>query len=211
MKRTDFSPQIWWSAMDRGIEFTNHLAKDFIKDFNFKNWLRTGSIEHSSLEIHQIAQLEDTLGDKYEYLQNNEYYHRVFFKNNFGINIYANTIEDLRQKAFDNKNTQIQYEFRIDNLNHFITFHFNNWLNFETYEDWFRWRLYYYFLVNKLDGQLSRIYNYYWSIVLGELNLYTNFFNSVEQYKKFRDEYEEINKESEIIFREYQEKLNESK
>lgn len=27
----DFSPQIWWIAMDRGIEFTNHLAKDFNK------------------------------------------------------------------------------------------------------------------------------------------------------------------------------------
>ncbi|ROH94814.1 hypothetical protein EGI15_02845 [Chryseobacterium cucumeris] len=45
--------------MDRGIELTNHLAKDFIKDFNFKNWLRTGTIEHNSLEIHQIAQIED--------------------------------------------------------------------------------------------------------------------------------------------------------
>ncbi|MNU15312.1 hypothetical protein D3C71_34420 [compost metagenome] len=209
MKKIDFSPQIWWSAMDRGVELTGHLAKDLIKDFNFKDWLRRGAIEHNSLEIHKVSQLDDVLGHQYEYLQYNEYYNRVFYNTNFDKKIYGNTIDDLQRNVIDNKKIEIKYEFRIDNLNHLITFHFNNWLNFDTYEDWFRWRLYYYFLINKLDIQLKGIYNYYWSTILGQLNLYTNFFKSIEQYKKFRDEYEEINKNSEIFFLEYQEKIKE--
>lgn len=86
--------------------------------------------------------------------------------------------------------------------------HLNNWLTYGEYDDWFRWRLYYYFLVNKLDEQLSGIFNYYWSTILSQLNIQTNLFNSVEHYKKFRDEYEEINKNSDTFFLAYQNRCN---
>lgn len=207
-----FSPQIWWNAMDRAVEFATHMGKDLIQDFNFKYWLQKGSIEHNDLEIYKIANLEDTLTGKYEYLQKNEYYYRVFFKNSNGKSIYANSISDLEGKKLQQENIQIEYEFRIDALNHYISMHLNNWLTYEEYDDWFRWRMYYYFVVNKLDEKLSGIFNYYWCTVLGQLNLQTNLFNSVEHYKKFRDEYEEINKNSATFFLAYQKemKLNNS-
>lgn len=207
MTGINFSPQIWWSAMDRAVEFANHMGKNLIQDFNFKNWLQNGSIEHNSLEIYQVSELEDILTGKYEYLQNNDYYYRVFFKNSYGKNVYASNISDLESKIFGQENVQIEYEFRIDALNHYITLHLNNWLTYGEYDDWFRWRLYYYFLVNKLDEQLSGIFNYYWSTILSQLNIQTNLFKSVEHYKKFRDEYEEINKNSDTFFLAYQKKL----
>ncbi|WP_139422678.1 hypothetical protein [Chryseobacterium mulctrae] len=207
MNGINFSPQIWWNAMDRAVEFANHMGKDLIQDFNFKKWLQTGAIEHNCLEIHLVAQLDDILTDKYDYLQSNEYYHRVFFKNMYGKNIYASTIADLESKMFGQENLQIEYEFGVDALNHYITMHFNNWLFFGKYDDWFRWRMYYYFLLNKLDDDLKSIYNYYFSMVLGQINLQTNFFNSIEHYKRFRDEYEEINKYAEPSFLSYQEKI----
>lgn len=145
MTGINFSPQIWWSAMDRAVEFANHLGKNLIQDFNFKNWLQTGSIEHNSLEIYHVSELEDILTGKYEDLQNNDYYYRVFFKNSYGKNIYASNISDLESKMFGQENVQIEYEFRIDSLNHYITMHLNNWLTYGEYDDWFRWRLYYYF------------------------------------------------------------------
>ena len=34
MNGINFSPQIWWNAMDRAVEFANHMGKDLIQDFN---------------------------------------------------------------------------------------------------------------------------------------------------------------------------------
>lgn len=80
MNGINFSPQIWWNAMDRAVEFANHMGKYLMPDFNFKEWLQTGTIEHNCLEIHKVAQLDDILTDKYDYLKIMNISIEYFFK-----------------------------------------------------------------------------------------------------------------------------------
>ena len=194
-----FSPHFWWTNIERGVYLTDAFGKEIIPDFEFRKWLRDEKVEHDSTILHQEDENIFFRNPEYAEAIKNDYFFEVFATSTYGHKVTARTIEDLHNKHSVDAKAKISYSFKVDDLTHFISMYFQNWLTFDTYYDWVKWQLYYDFLLSKLDKPLKELYQYMWTVILNQVEFHHTLFKDVAQYKKFRDKLDEITKESDFI------------
>jgi hypothetical protein len=194
-----FSPHFWWTNIERGVYLADSFGKEIIPGFEFRKWLRDDKIEHDSTTIHQEGDNIFFTNPEYAEAIKNDYFFEVFAKSKYGHKVTARNIEDLYGKRHVDKNEKISYNFKVDDLTHFISMYFQNWLLFDTYYDWVRWQLYYDFLLSKLESPLKELYQYMWTVIFIQVEFHHSLFKDTGQYKKFRDKLDDITKESDFI------------
>ncbi|HMI79739.1 MAG TPA: hypothetical protein VK484_13160, partial [Ferruginibacter sp.] len=199
LKALYFSPHFWWTNIERGVYLADAFGKEIIPDFEFRKWLRDEKVEHDSTIIHQEGDHTYFINPEYGEAIKNDYFFEVFATSKYGHKVTARSVEDLYSKHQVDEKAKMSYSFKVDDLTHFISMYFQNWLLFDTYYDWVKWQLYYDFLLSKLDNPLKELYQYMWTIVLNQVELQHNLFKDVAQYKKFRDKLDSITKESNFI------------
>jgi hypothetical protein len=86
----------------------------------------------------------------------------------------------------------------VKDLDHFVSLYFQYWLIFNTYFYWVRWQLYLDFIMKKSDKTTGGLYEYKWAMTLGHIERYTHAFETVDQYKQFRDKLDDMNVNSNL-------------
>lgn len=195
----NFSPHFWWKYIERAIYLTDSFGQELISGFSFRNWLLDDYIEHTSLNLYDENLDGRIVTPEFRNMVTNDYYHEVIAINNYGNKVKAKTIEELYSIHSIPDNTELSYNFKVEDLNHFATLYFMKWLIMPTQFNFVRWQLYYDFIVSKLNEDHAELYHFMWASLLGEVNFNHKFFDSVEQYKKFRDRLDDINKKSDDL------------
>lgn len=197
------SPITWHGAIAHGINLSAAFSNLLQPKSNFTNWLESGEIEFNSLNISGYN--FNSVHHDIEYARSveNDYYHKVGFKNELGNAVLDDSIDKLRKHPLFNEKKEIFYVFRISDLNHFVSLYFQHWLLFNTFYYWSRWQLYFDFIVKQSTEINAQLYQYMWTCIFGRIEGYTYCFENVDQYKLFRDKYEEIEKLSLPIQDEY--------
>ena len=211
MNGLNFSPHFWWKSIERAVSFTEFFSKELVDGCNFRDWLTNEIIEHNDIDIYDESKNGPILTSDERYAVTNTYFFEVYTTNKYGHKITAQTIDGLKEKIQTYEIPEINYRFKIDELNHYATLHFQKWLILNKHFDWVRWQLYFDFITSKLDNYKKGLYIYYWSVFFNEVDFQTNFFTSVEHYKQFRDKLDEITKQSEYIVIDYRKKIDEKK
>ncbi|MFT3947382.1 MAG: hypothetical protein QM763_10480 [Agriterribacter sp.] len=77
-KAFNFTPHFWWASFDRGIPYADAFGAELIPNFQFKKWLREGTIEHFSISID--SEPDARMDKKYAETVGNDYYNEVIGK-----------------------------------------------------------------------------------------------------------------------------------
>lgn len=196
MEALQLSPFSWYEAISWGIAISDGYAELLLPKLNFKDWLMNGELEHPTLNFspHHAEDLVRMNTGTFA----NTYYHKVGFINEFGAKQIRSTIEELKTVQFYN-NAEHFYVFRVHALNHFISFHFQNWHLLNSDFHWSRWRMFYDFIVNETDEILGGLFQRMWYSTFRRIDITSRTFKNIEQYKRFRDELEEIDENSKFI------------
>lgn len=197
IKAYNFSPLFWWRAIGKAIDLTHAFGEELNPGFSFKKWFHQESIEHDSLEIN----IEPVFGTDSEYKEaiRNDYFSKVLGISAYGHKVSEKTFDDLHRKHKIDTEKPITYLFSIYDMNHFISSYIQQWLIYDTFFCWVRWQLYFDFIVSKLDTPRKELFMYMWSIIFHEIEFEHKLFNSIDQYKKFRDKLDEINEHADFV------------
>jgi hypothetical protein len=194
-----FSPHFWWTNIERGVYLADAFGKEIIPDFEFRKWLREEKFEHDSLTIHNEDINIGFTNPEYGEAIKNDYFFEVCAISKYGHKVAARNIEDLHNKHHVDNDASLSYRFAVDDLTHYVSMSFQNWLLFDTYYDWVRWQLYYDFILSKLESPLKELYQYMWTVIFNQVEFHHTLFKDITQYKKFRNKLDEITKESDFI------------
>ena len=190
---------IWFEGINSGTEYARVFSELLLPDFNFKEWLTKGEIEHDSLNI-SFADLRNVLADKdYAEAIKNNYYHKVGFINDHRVKETKSSIEELKKLPTFKDDKEFFYTFRIKDLDHLVSLYFQHWLIFNSYHFWVKWQVYYDFIVRKSEKLIGGLYQYRWTVTLGLIESYTHAFDTVDQYKQFRDKLDSLTTDSKFV------------
>lgn len=202
IKALSFSPYFWWKSIETAIYFSEIFGKELIEDFDFRKWLKEEVIQHSTIEIIPIIYTGHSFNGEYNKAIINDYFFEVEAKNKYGNKVKASSVEELLNRHEMDKDAELNYFFRIDDLTQLVSLYLHRWLLTDSYYDWVKWQMYYDFVVSKFNGKIGGLYQYMWTVVFNQIEMQHQLFRDVNQYKTFRDKLDNIKLESEFIEKE---------
>lgn len=195
------SPILWNKIILWSLDFSTLYAEKLIPEINFKDWFYNGIIE-----TDEVSMLKEFNKEKENNFSKINCFNNVFYINDFGGKVRKKSLIELKDTLNYNESSQIFYEFRIGDLNHFISFYFQNWQIFDRDIYWQSWQLYFEFIISKNNKVLGDIFKMTWLMIFNRLDLTSESFEYVIQYKKFKNMIEFLNQECQQIINSLKEK-----
>jgi hypothetical protein len=197
------SPMIWRDAINASTDLTHEFSKLLLPNSYFKKWLEAGEIEHESLNISFEEPIIVATKDEFTRAIRNDYFYKVGFIDKHKTKHVKTAMEELTSLPTYKEEHKLFYIYKVKDLDHFVSLYFQHWLIFNTYFYWVRWQLYLDFIIKKSEKTIGGLYEYKWAMALGRIEGCTHAFETVDQYKQFRDKLDRMTESSKFVENEF--------